>query len=195
MNDRANIVEQRHTAFSEIRRLAVDVLYSEKGHFKAAAWDRGLHYVLAGATTVLAAAAGTALVYKVGSDVPLLLSFAATVLAALSTFVKSAEGAAKHHHSGVVYGHLRRRIRLFLVQASTSKPQMSDENMMKRLRSLSREVSRLQRDSPPIPQRAYEQAKKSIEQAKSADYTETEIARAVGETGTPDESSGRGRSQ
>lgn len=87
------------------------------GHYDAAVLAGGRNYALGVPVVVLTAAVGTSVFATLGeipnTSVQILVglaSLAATVLAALQTFLKYAERAEKHRQSGAFFGSLLKEI-------------------------------------------------------------------------------------
>jgi hypothetical protein len=88
---------------SEARKLAVDALYSEKGHFCAARRWRSVNYWLGTPSTFLAAVAGGGYLVGGWAWLSALMCIAAATLTAVSTFLNPSDVADRHHSNGVRY--------------------------------------------------------------------------------------------
>ena len=161
----------------EARKLGVDTLYSEKGHFAAAASWRKWNYFLGIPSAALSAIAGGSILNDKAGLVTGLVALLASALIALSTFLNPSERESQHQRAGVSYGRLRRLIRQF-VQIDPFLPQ-SEDALRARLDELTENVSNLQAEAPAIPAYAYRAAIKEIEVGAS-DYTESELDSATG---------------
>jgi len=166
----------REAMLGEARKLAVDVLYSEKGHFTAARSWRAWNYRLGVPAALIGAAAGAAILGDAPALIPGLLALLAAALTALITFLNPSERAAQHHRAGVDYARLRRQIRQF-VQIDFST--MNDGAFRDRLDDLTARVGTVQGDALPIPAGAHKGAYASIANG-SADYTPSELDAATG---------------
>lgn len=165
----------------EARKLAVDTLYSEKGHFAAAQRWRTAHLWLGIPASLLAAAAGAAFFEgTLGQWFPGLLAFGASALSAISTFLNCSSRATQHQLAGVQYGKLRRRIRQF-VQVQAKLADADEVILAKSLTELTEEVGKTQSESPPIPPHAAKTAIAEIARG-SANYTDAELLSAAGDT-------------
>jgi hypothetical protein len=166
----------RDATLGEARKLAVDVLYSEKGHFVAAKSWRAWNYRLGVPAALIGAAAGASILGNAPTLIPGLLALLAAALTALITFLNPSERAAQHHRAGVDYARLRRQIRQF-VQIDFSA--MAEEELRNRLNDLTDRVGTVQGDALPIPAGAHRGAYASIAKG-SADYTVAELDAATG---------------
>lgn len=167
---------------AEARKLATDVLYSEKGHFATASRWRYWQFWMGITSAILAAAAGASFLAtifpaSIQEWLPPLLAFMASLITTLSVILKPDQIWEKHHAAGVDYGILRRKIRQF-VQIECSNPVAEDELAVK-LRDLTDQVGEVQKRARPIPSYAHAAAYKSIN-AGHADYEERELDAATG---------------
>lgn len=99
----------RDDILDELRKLAVDIEYTEKSHFAAAEHLRALHYVLGGLAAIASAAASAAIV-KSSDTVGAVLALTSALAAALLTFVKPQALAEQHVACGRELGDLKRRV-------------------------------------------------------------------------------------
>lgn len=170
--------ERRSLLVHEINKLLVDVLYSEVGHFCAAASAGRRQRFLATMAAVLAAAAGTILVARINWIVAAVLSFGAAVFATLDRTLNLAMHANQHHGAGVNYAALRRK----LAKMGNVRLAPNDCRRVERAHSkLVEQISSLQRSSPPLPRSAYDKAKKQILDEGTRNYTAKELNAAIGE--------------
>ena len=149
---------------TEARRVEEDCLFSAKGHFEAASTWSGLHYWLGVPAAVLAAIAGGAAF----ADHPLLagsLAMVVTALAAIITFLNPRDRAHAHHVAGVKYNALRQHARVFRTVDLCTEPVSSGAR--KRLGELADSRGDLGLSSPQIPRRAFERARRGIEQGEA----------------------------
>ena len=164
------------------RRLGVDALYSEKGHFMAARIWKSISYFIAIPSTICAAAAGASFFKGKHGELAGWLAVAASALTGLGEAINPSDRASRHHRAGVLYAATRRKIRdLVQVEALLRK---EDEQLHKKLQELTTQISKLQGESPAIFAWAYRRAKKSIDRG-CADYTEAELNAATGELQRP----------
>lgn len=165
---------------AEGRKLAVDALYSEKGHFAAARCWRRLNYFLGIPSVVLGATAGASIVSDLGDNSKLaagMCALLAAALTALNTFLNPAERASQHHRAGVEYGRLRRLIRQFVQINPRQSPEATE--LRRRLDELTEKVGTVQAEALPIPGYAHRRAYAEIQKG-SADYTPKELDTAAG---------------
>jgi hypothetical protein len=168
----------RDQIVTEAKRLAVDVLYSEKGHFEAAKRWATVNLWIGVPSTFLAAAAGGTFFAGAGPALPGFLAFSASALSAIATFLDPNGVTARHHHAGILYGRARRLLRQFVhIDVSLTS---NDAELAKQLKVLTDQVGDIQADSPRIPEFARKLAKADIDSG-SADYTSKELALGVGE--------------
>lgn len=166
----------------EAERLAVDCLYSEKSHFIAATPWRTAHLWLGVPAALLAFAAGAGFTGEyLGKGTASALAFLSGSFAAIATFLTPEDKAKAHHASGVQYANLRRQIRQFS-QICCSREEATSEELATQLNDLTKKLAEAQKNSRPIPQRAYKQAKAQISQVDStASYTAVDIKQALDE--------------
>ncbi len=169
-------IDPRDAILAEARRLAVDALYSEKGHFEAASAWRGRTYSLGIPAALIGATAGATILADMDPAIGGSLALVGAAITALMTFLNPSERASQHHRSGVSYGVLRRALRQF-VQIDIGM--MDVVALRSRLSELTEKIGALQSESLPIPSAAHKKAFKSI-QSGSAEYTPEELALAGG---------------
>lgn len=160
----------------EGRRLAVDVLYSEKGHFAAASAWRSRNYLLGVPAALISAAAGATILASAPAAVGGILALIGAALTALMTFLNPSERAAQHQKAGVAYSRLRRTLRQFV---QIDMMAMDAAALRTKLTEFTNEIASVQGEALPIPNRAYQKAIAAIN-AGSADYTDGELDAATG---------------
>jgi hypothetical protein len=162
---------------SEAQRLAVDTLYSEKGHFNAAARWRKVHLFLGIPSTLFAAVAGGSFFAGGREWLAGFLALAAACLSAVSTFLNPSGIADRHHNNGVKYSSIRRELRkLIHIDSELSS---SESVLAEKLEYLMKKITEVQLESPPIPYFAQKKAKADIAKG-TADYTPEELKAASG---------------
>lgn len=166
----------RAAMLAEARKLAVDVLYSEKGHFAAASAWRKRNYWLGIPAALIGAAAGATILASADPVVSGILALAGAAITALMTFLNPSERAAQHQRAGVAYAQLRRKVRQF---AQIDMAGMESAALRTKLAELTEEVGSTQGEALAIPSAAYRAAMKSIESG-SVDYTDQELDAATG---------------
>ena len=160
----------------EGRRLAVDALYSEKGHFAAASDWRSRNYWLGIPAALIGVAAGATILASAPAVVAGILALSGAALTALMTFLNPSERAAQHQNAGVAYSKLRRTLRQFV---QIDMMVMDAAALQAKLADFTNEIASVQGDALPIPNRAYQKAIAAIN-AGSADYTVGEFDAATG---------------
>jgi hypothetical protein len=155
----------------EAERIEEDSTLSAKGHFNAADTWRQRHYWIGIPATILGAVAGAAIV-KDWREVAGIVSVGATLLTGLLTFLKPGERASAHKMSGDQHLALRNETRVFraieLIE-SEDVQLLSDK-----LKALAQRRNELNQSSPEIPRRAFEKARRGIEQGEAAYKTDLE---------------------
>lgn len=178
----ANQVTQRqaNAVVEESRKLAVDVLYSEKGHFAAASWWRFVNYALGIPSALLGVFAGASILQDGLGNVfwAGMAALFASALTALNTFLDPSQRASQHQQSGAAYARLRRLVRQFVQIEALHTDDIAE--LQDKLSDLTECVNDVQKDALPIPKGAYAKGLKSIK-AGSADYTAPELETAAGQ--------------
>lgn len=174
---------ERTRIIDEGRKLATDVLYSEKAHFAAAGRWRYWQFWLGNSAAVLAALAGAGFLSKVLSTelqgwLPAVLAFVASLITILVTNMKPDQIWEKHHAAGVDYGITRRKIRHF-VQITARAADADEKKLSAKLNDLTEEVGAIQKRARPIPKYAHAAAYKGIHDGQS-DYEQRELDAATG---------------
>lgn len=163
----------------EAERIAVDALYSERGHYAAAGVWRRRHYWLSGPAALLAIAAGGSFLTKNAPEwLPPLLAFISALLSALSAFLKPDALASEHHAAGVRFATIRKKLRLF-IHAGVQAASLNEKDLLEQLDALRSDYAGVQASAREIPGWAYGRAKAGIEGGE-AGYTEQEIEAATG---------------
>ncbi len=156
----------------EAERIEEDALFSARGHFEASrAWAR-LHYWIGVPTTVAAAVAGASII----AGAPLLaglLSVSAATLAALQTFLNPSKRAQHHHTVGTQFNSLRNEARLFRnVQLGVQNTVDAQSTLTK----LASNHNSLNEGAPPIPRKAFERGRASIERGEASYQVDGRVA-------------------
>lgn len=149
---------------AEAKRIEEDALYSSRGHFEAARQWSGVHLWIGVPTTVLAAVASV----SAFNDHRLLAGITAGLVAAfsaVSTFLNPSERVHSHHTAGTQYSALRNQARTFHEIAIRT---MESDEAAERVRELGAQRDDLNSNSPAIPRRAFERARKNIEAGEAA---------------------------
>lgn len=161
-----NNAETKNNLIKEAQRIEEDSLYSSKGHFCAAHFWTKFHLWLGVPTAVFAAIAGASALarFDASNIVAGVLAILVAALAAVSTFLNPNEKANVHLNAGNDYNSLRNKARIFHeIEIETSNlPALS-----KKLKELNNERDDLNRNSPQIPNRAFQKARKGIEEGEA----------------------------
>lgn len=148
----------------EAERIEEDTIHSAKGHFNAADTWRRRHYWLGIPATIFGALAGAAIV-KNCQELAGILSLLATILTALVTFLKPTDKASSHKTVADQYLALRNDTRIFReieVFEDEDGKSLSDK-----LKSLAARRNELNQSSPDMPRKAFEAARKGINEGEN----------------------------
>lgn len=148
----------------EAERLEEDATYSSKGHFNAEDTWVCRHYWLGIPATVLAAVAGATLV-KSQPEWASAFALFASLLTGLMTFLKPNERAAVHRAAAGQFLALRNEARFFREVELLQTDRLHE--LSERLKTLSTARNDLNQKSPSIPRRAFETARKGIEEGEA----------------------------
>ena len=153
------------TALSnESQRIEEDANFSGKSHLNAASiWIRR-HYWLGVPATLAGALAGAAIV-KDYQALAGALSLAATLLTGLVTFLKPYERASQHKAVGDQFLSLRNDSRVFRTIELLEVKEIEELSLV--LKTLSARRNDLNKGSPEFPRKAFEKARKGIEEGES----------------------------
>jgi hypothetical protein len=145
---------------AEAKRIEEDASYSSKGHFETARiWDQW-HFWIGIPTSVAAAVAGVLALsaYTVASAV---LSLIVAAASAVFTFLNPKERAAAHLKAGNAYKGLHNDTRIF--REVDCQQGRTPEFLSSRLALLNERRNTLNTESPQIPRRGFEAARRGIE--------------------------------
>jgi len=157
----------KEAIIKEAKRIEENSLYSAKGHFVAAQFWTNFHLWIGVPTVILAAMAGTsALAQFVNHNIIAgILSIIVVVLTAITTFLNPKEKSNIHLTSGNNYDSLLSRARIFwTIDCWRENP---EELLADKLKDLSEQRDRLNRECPQVPRWAYKKAKKVIEEGEA----------------------------
>lgn len=149
---------------AEAARIEEDALYSAKGHWEAAKPWEHLHRWLGLPTTICAAAAGV----SAFADHPMLsgaLAIGVAVGSALLTFVNPSERHRRHCDAGNSYKALNNDARIFRTVGCALDGDPAA--LATRLNELNQRRNDLNQASPLIPRKAFEAARRGIEQGEA----------------------------
>jgi hypothetical protein len=144
----------------EAKRIEEDAIYSAKGHFEAArAWDHW-HLWIGIPTAIVSAIAGVAALSQ-HSVVAAVLSLVVAASTALVTFLNAKERATHHLRAGNAYKSLQNDARIFRdIECGAGAVPLGDQQCG--IRDLNARRNKLNEESPQIPRRAFERARKTI---------------------------------
>ncbi|MEA2074307.1 MAG: SLATT domain-containing protein [Euryarchaeota archaeon] len=151
----------------EAKRIEENSLYSAKGHFVAAQFWTNFHLWIGVPAVILAALAGTSALAQFDNHniIAGILSIIVVVLTSITTFLNPKEKAHIHLSSGNNYDSLLSRSRIFWsIDCRRENP---EELLADKLRDLSEQRDRLNRECPQVPRGAYKKAKKGIEEGEA----------------------------
>lgn len=149
---------------AEASRIEEDALYSAKGHWEAAKPWEHRHLWLGVPTTVCAAAAGV----SAFADYPILsgaLAVGVAVGSALITFVNPSERHRRHCDAGNAYKALSNDARIFRTVDCTLDG--DPVALATKLKELNQRRNDLNQGSPLIPRKAFETARRGIEEGEA----------------------------
>lgn len=162
------ISQTKEEITKEAHRIEEATLFSAKEHFAAAHCWSACHLYLGLPTSILAAAAAAAAFLKTEKNIWAgLISIVVAAISAVSTFLNPNARAAAHLKAGNNYDALHNKARIFRTIECWSGD--SDAILTKKVKDLSEEKNKLNRESPQPPKWSYRIAKKGIE-AGEADY-------------------------
>ena len=153
----------------ESKRTEESCLYTAKGHFVAAQFWTNFHLWIGIPTVILAAITGITAFAKFDENNILagILSIIVVVLTAVTTFLNPKEKANNYLVSGNNYDSLLTKTRIFWT--IDCREENSEQVLTQKLKDLSEQRDKLNRESPQVPTWAYKKAKKGIEEGE-ADY-------------------------
>jgi hypothetical protein len=159
-------MEVKEKITKEAKRIKEDSLYSAKGHFYAAQFWTNLHLWFGIPATIMAAVSGASALSQFDNHqiIAGILAILVAALSAVSTFINPNEKANIHHSAGNRYNSLKNRARIF---SEIDMNLDTDENLLKKFRSLSTERDELNEKSPQIPKWAFRKARQGIEDGET----------------------------
>ena len=153
----------------EAKRIEESLLYSSKGHFAASHFWSKFHLWVGVPMVILSGVAGASALSKFdsGGTIAGLLSIVVVTLSSVMTFLNPNEKANAHLSAGNQYDALMNKVRMFWsIECWRNE---SDDVLAEKLAHLSDQKDKLNQDSPQIPRRAYNKARKGI-QGGEAEY-------------------------
>lgn len=150
----------------EAKRLSENCLHTSKSHFVAArVWDN-IHLWIGIPTVILAGIAGT-LAFSDQSYISGYIAFVIVILTAITTFLNPKMRSNAHLTAGNNYDALLTEARIFWT--IECKTESSDALLTDKIKQLTSERNRLNRESSQPPKWAYNVAKRGIKAGES-DY-------------------------
>lgn len=154
----------------EASRIEEDATYSSKAHFNAEDTWVKRHYFFGVPATLLGAFAGAALI-KSQPEVASGFTLLASLLTGLMTFLKPNERASVHRTAAGQFLALKNDVRIFREVELLQQDRLAE--MPKRLQALSSIRNELNQKSPSIPRRAFEAARRGIEEGEAVHKVDT----------------------
>ena len=154
----------RESIIAEAKRIEENCLYTSKSHFAAAQFWSSFHLRIGIPTVVMAAIAGASVLSQFGNYIVIagVISIVIAVLTAMTTFLNPRERASSHLSAANNYDSLLSKTRIFWTIECWQDD--SDVVLTQKLRDLSEERNRLNRDCPQVPRFAYLAARKGIKE-------------------------------
>ncbi|USI29667.1 SLATT domain-containing protein [Alteromonas macleodii] len=151
--------------FKECARIEEDSEHSFKAHYNAAEFWANINLILGLPAALLGAVAGGTSATDGSQAMVTGTAFLATALITCMTFLKPSEKADAHKNAGNLYQSLRNQTRLF--REIELDNDIADIDAKKRLSSFSSRRDELNASMPAIPRKAYEKAKKDIDEGRA----------------------------
>ena len=148
-----------------VQEWLVSLRILHRGHWNASRWYEQLNLWLGVGTAVCAAISGTsAFAMSTGNASAFIagaLGLVAAILAALQTSLRASESAARHKQAAIRFGQLRRQLEEYLTVGWPHRTE-EGETLLTAFRSA---WAAADDESPPVPRRFYEQAKREARAA------------------------------
>jgi len=157
----------KEAIIQEAKRIEENCLYTSKGHFAAARFWSNFHLWVGIPIVILATVAGASALSQFGNFAVIagVISIIVAVLSATATFLNPRERANVHLSAGNNYDSLLSKTRIFWTIDCWRND--SEEVLTQKLRDLSEERNRLNRECPQVPRFAYLQARKGIQEGEA----------------------------
>jgi len=161
------VSKTKKAIIDESKRTEESCLYTAKGHFVAAQFWTNFHLWIGIPTVILAAITGITAFAKFDENNILagILSIIVVVLTAVTTFLNPKEKANNYLISGNNYDSLLTKTRIFWT--IDCREEHSEQVLTQKLKDLSEQRDKLNRESPQVPTWAYKKAKKGIEEGEA----------------------------
>jgi len=169
--------QTKEAIIKEAKRIEENCLYTSKGHFVVAGFWSNFHLWFGIPTVILATVAGTSALSQFGNSAVIagVISIVVAVLSATTIFLNPRERANCHLSAGNSYDSLLTKVRIFWTIDCWQED--SEQVLTAKLKDLSEERNRLNRECPQVPRFAYLRAKKGIQGGEATyevDKTKTE---------------------
>ena len=156
-NDTTDAIER------EAQRIEEDCTYSSKGYYNAAeGWSKVHLYI--GIPTAILAAIGSGTAFSEWGIVAGAIGILTTALVAVATFLDPSQKNSSHRVAGDQYLALRNATRRF---REIELPNLLLDDAQTWIYDLAKRRDDLNAGSPQIPRRAFERARKGIEEGES----------------------------
>lgn len=157
----------KQVIIDEAKRIEENCLITAKGHFAAAQFWRDFNFWIGIPTAILSAIAGTSALtqFSYHITVAAMLSILVAALVAIKTFLNPTEKANAHLKAGNNYDALQSKVRIFWTIESPRE--MSEKLLTEKLKDLSEERYKLNKDSPQVSTRAYKRARRGIKKGEA----------------------------
>ena len=147
----------------EAKRIEEDSIYSSKSHYEASrSWNK-VYLWLGVPTAIIAGISGISAFEEYKTIAGITAIFAAG-LASISTFLNPSSKAQAHYTAGQKFTALKNRTRIFREIEIYNTENL---NLNEKILSLSNERDSINETSPQIPRKAFEKARKGIEEGES----------------------------
>jgi len=160
---------------SECKRIEEDTEHSFKAHYNAAEFWSHINLLLGLPAALLGAIAGGTSAADGAQVTVTATAFLATAFVTCLTFLKPGEKSDAHKNAGNLYQTLRNKTRLF--REIEFDDSLSDSDAKKKLIVLVDKRDELNSIMPTIPKKAYEKAKKDIDDGRAKYLVDKEINR------------------
>lgn len=158
---------------NECARIEEDSEHSFKSHYNAAEFWANINLILGLPAALLGAVAGGTSATDGSQAMVTGTAFLATALVTCMTFLKPSEKADAHKNAGNLYQSLRNQTRLF--REIELDDAIFDVEAKKKLSAFSTRRDELNATMPSIPRKAYEKAKKDIDEGRAQYKADKEV--------------------
>ena len=172
MNDQLTTKEEissktKAAIIDEAKRIEENCQYTAKGHFEAAQFWANFHLWIGIPAVVLAGIAGAAAFAKFDQNNIFagILSLIVVVLTSITTFLNPKDRSGSHLSAGNNYDSLLTRARMFWT--IDCRGEDSDSLLATKLKDLSDQRDKLNRECLQVPKWAFKKARKGIEEGEA----------------------------